>query len=135
MFHKIFYIEVSLIIHGIIFLYVWPRRVNWIRSLRHWINLFNISMRVFDLNLLNAKCPDRNPKVLSSFLIFWSTMINYCWTLISSYVPLWLHKKKCSVKFSCLNRRLRSLYNFILDLYWLIIIWYIYIYIYIIYIT
>ena len=60
-------------------------------------------------------------KIQKSFLTSWlfESQWPIIWTLKSSCVPLWLHRKKCSINFSCLNTRLPSPFSLTLHLYWL----------------
>ena len=92
---KLFYIEVFVIIQITIFLDVWPKIVkstNQKCSLRQWINLFSILMRVFDLKLL-----DRKWKIQKSNLASWSFGSQWpiIWTLISSCIPIKFKPKPC----------------------------------------
>ena len=50
-----------------------------------------------------------------SFRSQWSII----WTEISLWAPLWFGQKKCSINFSCLNRRFPSPNNLEFDLRWL----------------
>ena len=54
-----------------------PEELNQKYSLKYRVNLFSILMRVFNLNLVDAKCVDEKSKVFSRFFIVWITMANY----------------------------------------------------------
>ena len=106
---KLFHKGVFVIIQAIIFLYVWRGRVK----LKMLINARFL--------LKPCGCKVSTWKIQKSSLAFWSFGSQWpinC-TLISSCVPLWLHRKKCSINFSCLNPCLSSPSSLILDLYWL----------------
>ena len=121
MFYKItlFYIEVFIIIQAIIFLYVWPRRVKskmLIKILNRFIQYFNAR---FWCKTFGYKVSRKKTQKFS--LVSWpfGSQWPIIWTLISSYVPLWLNRKKFSINLPCLNPRLHSSFSLILDFYWL----------------
>ena len=101
----LFYIEVFVITQAIIFLLLWPRRVKsrmLIKILNQFIQYFNAR---FWFKLCGCKVSRWKIQKLS--LASWMC------------VPLWLHRKKFSISFSCLNPRLHWTFSLILDLYWL----------------
>ena len=112
---KLFYIEVF--VQVIIFFYVCPRKVKpkiVIKILNQFIQYFNAPFW-----FKPCECKVSRWKIQKSSLASWLFRSQWpiIWTLTFSCVPLWLHKKKWSINFSCLNARLSSPFSLILDLH------------------
>ena len=116
---ELFYIEVFVIIQAIIFLYVWSR---WGKS-KMLIKIMNQFIQYFNARFWFKPCGCKVSrwKIQKSSLGSWSFGSQWpiFWTLISSCVPLCLHRKKRLINFSFLDPCLPFSFSLMLDLYWL----------------